>query len=929
MDFRTSQHHFYRAGAILLFVLLLVVSGITFFTFFSTPTDENIFQDAPTRFMAVRTFPASHISQRPFSGGASVSNSAPFDSVRNGDLILTINNGSMKTMKDAYAAIDRNPNNEIRFEILRTSLNMVYTVMVRRDAIPDQFLVRLPDYVYVIDVTAGGASDRGGLKKGDLILRINQQEFTNAFEADRILRLGQIGKSLKYETLRENRFMVLHIELAKFGVSISILVFTLSGLIWMAVGLFFAATRPKLFAARLVGFGFMMIGFFIATLLVRRDFFLTPEIMLRELLIGVCFVFGTAFLYHAAHYFPVERPDLIRRRWIAWGYYISTFLAAVLNSVLANPLAILLSVFYGIGIMIIFRKGASAEYRQYNTVIRWTSLIAFLASIAVAWFARNTFQTVGIGLLALILLSIPLSYLFTVARHRLLDMNFRVRRNTQYTIVTVLWGTVVIYGLLWGFFQLPQLDLPQANIVFTGTAIEVNDAPELASQRGTSERVMLMALAIALTFAVMRLRVFGQQLIDKKYFRQEYDYRRASVELGEVLAATLSAEALAKGLVQKLSELMKLKRVGVLFFRDERCCSCLSVHGFDGRQWEQFCLSHELDLISGIKQFQNEFRIDYLPSAVKEEFHRQGFHYGIPIRSKDRLIGVLLVGEKQSESTFRQEDLAFLATTAKQSSVAIENAFLYEELAEKERMKHELQIARKIQLDSLPQRTPTVQGLEIAGTSVPAMEVGGDFFDYLTNGNGRITVVIGDVSGKGTSAALYMSKVQGILRSLHGFDLSPKELFNRANKLLCQDLEKRSFVTVLGAEFNTEQRTVTVSRAGHLPLWHFDAQSGAVNKILPRGLGLGLNDASIFSNELEEKKVTYRSGDLFIFATDGVTEAHNESGDFGDERIHAIVTAQNLRSANTIQNSLLQELSAFAGDRLQHDDQTIVIVKAL
>jgi hypothetical protein len=253
MDFRTSQHHFYRAGAILLFVLLLVVSGITFFTFFSTPTDENIFQDAPTRFMAVRTFPASHISQRPFAGGASVSTSAPFDSVRNGDLILTINNGSMKTMKDAYAAIDRNPNNEIRFEILRTSLNMVYTVMVRRDAIPDQFLVRLPDYVYVIDVTAGGASDRGGLKKGDLILRINQQEFTNAFEADRILRLGQIGKSLKYETLRENRFMVLHIELAKFGVSISILVFTLSGLIWMAVGLFFAATRPKLFAARLVG----------------------------------------------------------------------------------------------------------------------------------------------------------------------------------------------------------------------------------------------------------------------------------------------------------------------------------------------------------------------------------------------------------------------------------------------------------------------------------------------------------------------------------------------------------------------------------------------------------------------------------------------------------------------------------------------------
>jgi serine phosphatase RsbU (regulator of sigma subunit) len=380
-------------------------------------------------------------------------------------------------------------------------------------------------------------------------------------------------------------------------------------------------------------------------------------------------------------------------------------------------------------------------------------------------------------------------------------------------------------------------------------------------------------------------------------------------------------------LVQKLSELMKLKRVGVLFFRDEASCSCLSAHGFDGNSWQRFCVMHEKELISSIRQFNNEFRVDYLPAVLKDEFHREGFHYGIPIRSKDRLIGVLLVGEKQSETTFQQEDLAFLATTAKQASVAIENAFLYEELAEKERMKHELQIARRIQLDSLPQSTPTVKGLEISGTSIPAMEVGGDFFDYLSNGNGKFTVVIGDVSGKGTSAALYMSKVQGILRSLHGFDLSPKDLFNRANKLLCQDLEKRSFVTVLGAEFDLEKRTIIVSRAGHLPLWHVDAVSRTVKKILPRGLGLGLNDASIFANEMEEKKVPYHSGDIFVFATDGVTEAHNEQGDFGEERIHEIVLNHVESSANTIQSALLESLSLFTGERVQHDDQTVVIVK--
>jgi sigma-B regulation protein RsbU (phosphoserine phosphatase) len=646
-------------------------------------------------------------------------------------------------------------------------------------------------------------------------------------------------------------------------------------------------------------------------------------------MLGVSYVLGTAFLFHSMHYFPLERNDLNEKRWIARGYYIASALSGILITVLNSPIPLAIIIVYGVFIMVKYRKNASPEYKRFNSILRWTGMFTGAASVLTVVLFYDSFQSVGIGILSIILTATPLAYLYTIGRYRLLDMKFRVRRNTQYSIATFVWGAAIIYGLVWGFFQLPMLDLPKTNIVFTGTAIEINDAPELASQRGTSERVMLMGLAIVLAFVVLRVRKYGQQFIDKKYFRQQYDYRRASYELGEVLATMLNAEDLARGLVQKLSELMKLKRVGVLFFRDELNCSCLSAHGFDGNVWGKFCISHEQELIESIKQFANEFRIDYLPAVLKDEFFREGFHHGIPIRSKEKLIGVLLVGEKQSETAFQQEDLAFLATTAKQASVAIENAFLYEELAEKERMKHELQIARKIQLDSLPQTTPSMNGLEISGTSIPAMEVGGDFFDYLSNGNGKITVVIGDVSGKGTSAALYMSKVQGILRSLHGFELSPKDLFHRANKLLCQDLEKRSFVTVLGAEFNTEKRTIIVSRAGHLPLWHFDSTSNTVKKVLPRGLGLGLNDASIFTAEMEERGLEYHIGDIFLFATDGVTEAHNSLGDFGEERLLKILELHNTASAKEIQAELLKELSAFVGEREQHDDQTIVIVKAV
>ncbi|MDP1677020.1 MAG: SpoIIE family protein phosphatase [Bacteroidota bacterium] len=924
-----DRMNIYRILLGLLLSFLLILSAVTFYSFISTPTDENVFRNPLSNLMVVKNFSAEMHGKRVVQSTRSLPITSTLDSIITGDLIISINNGTVKTMKDVARALDEGPQNDIRFEVLRPSTNNILLFKTKRSLLKTEFLVFLPSHVLVTDVTVGGASDRAGMKIGDLILRINEQEFKTDVEADRILRLGQIGKSLKYEILRNNRFVELNVELAKFGIPISILIFCLAGVLWMCIGGFIIISRPNIIAARLIGSSFLFVGFFMTVLIVRRDVDSTPFIIIRNIIMNGGFVFGVSAMFHSFHYFPLERTDLIDKKWIIPGYYITAIVSSLISYVVNSPFPLALLLIYGIYISIRYRKGISLEYKRLNRVNKWTSLIVGVTMSIIGFFFTNILQVIVVGAMGLILSAIPLSYLFTIGRYRLLDLNFRVRRNTQYSIVTIIWGIIVFYILTWTFFKLPMLELPQANIVFTGTAIEINDTPALASEREASEHVMLMVIAIGLTFVVLRVRKVGQQLIDKKYYRQQYDYRRASLELGEILATTLTMDDLARGLVRKLSELMKLKRVGVLFFREEKNCSCLSAYGFDGKVWEEFCISHERELITSIHQFKNEFRIDYLPTLLKDEFHREGFHYGVPIRSKEKLIGVLLVGEKQSETTFRQEDLAFLSTTAKQASVAIENAFLYEELAEKERMKHELQIARRIQLDSLPQTTPEIQGLEISGTSIPAMEVGGDFFDYLSNGNGALTVVIGDVSGKGTSAALYMSKVQGILRSLHGFDLSPKELFQRANKLLCQDLEKRSFVTVLGVEFDPKKRSAIVSRAGHLPLWHYEFKSKTVKKILPRGLGLGLNNASVFTAEMKEKKTQYEKGDVFLFATDGVTEAHNTGGDFGEERLQNILSDNAEKSAQEIQTIILHELSSFVGNQEQHDDQTVVVVKAV
>jgi sigma-B regulation protein RsbU (phosphoserine phosphatase) len=271
-----------------------------------------------------------------------------------------------------------------------------------------------------------------------------------------------------------------------------------------------------------------------------------------------------------------------------------------------------------------------------------------------------------------------------------------------------------------------------------------------------------------------------------------------------------------------------------------------------------------------------------------------------------------------------------LGDVAKQVSVSIDNAFLYEHLAEKDRLRHELDIARRIQMSSLPSTTPHIQGMEIAGISLPAMEVGGDFFDYLQGTDGDLMIVVGDVSGKGTSAALYMSKVQGMLRALHGFTPEPRDLFLRANRLLCTDLEKSSFVTALGALFHVRARRMTFVRAGHLPLYHYRAGRESVERAVPRGLGLGLNDAGIFARELEDHTREYSTGDIFVFATDGVTEARNPAGEeYGEERLTAAVARGKSATAEGIRELILEDLRVFTAGADQHDDQTLVIVRIL
>jgi serine phosphatase RsbU (regulator of sigma subunit) len=556
------------------------------------------------------------------------------------------------------------------------------------------------------------------------------------------------------------------------------------------------------------------------------------------------------------------------------------------------------------------------------------TVVAALAATSLAVLTNSQSQT-WIGFAGIPTLLIPVSYLYVIGRHRLFSLDLRIRRNLQYLFAATSWrlGTIALFGVVLIALSRWEPDVP--NIQLTGSSLEVRATPATGEEKRSLQNFLIVGAALLLTGVLWKTGALGLAFLERRYHRTGYDYRRAANELASVMAKTQSMTELAKGVVERLAVLMRVKRAGVLFFRDEIACCGHEAFGFEGDQWKEFCIRSDRAIAGGLKRFRGPVAVTALPPEVAEGLGRNEFAVVVPVFSKNRLIGALLVGEKQSETAFHEEDFAFLTATANQAAVAIENSFLYEELAEQERMKHELSIARKIQIESLPQSTPRIEGLDIAGASLPAMEVGGDYYDYLDGNAGTLTVIVGDVSGKGTSAALYMSKVQGIMRSLHAFGLGPRELLLRANALLHGDIEKRSFVTALGARFDAAGRNVRIARAGHLPVYHYRADSGAVARILPRGLGLGLSANRLFDEELEEVSIPFATGDVFVFVTDGVTEAERKGLEqLGEEKVMAVLQESAAEGAAAVRDAILGAVEEFTAGEKQNDDRTVVVVRA-
>jgi serine phosphatase RsbU (regulator of sigma subunit) len=256
---------------------------------------------------------------------------------------------------------------------------------------------------------------------------------------------------------------------------------------------------------------------------------------------------------------------------------------------------------------------------------------------------------------------------------------------------------------------------------------------------------------------------------------------------------------------------------------------------------------------------------------------------------------------------------------------------LLREQAEKERLEEELRIARQIQMSLLPaQGAVSLPGLRIAALCLPAAEVGGDYYDLLPLSPTRMGVLVADVSGKGTSAALYMAELKGLVLSLSRIYDSPRRLLAEANRILSANMDARSFITMTYAVVDTAARTMCYARAGHNPIIHLDADTGRTRVLTPPGLGLGIDRGDRFEEILEEAEVSLAEGDLFLFFTDGLSEAMNPEAElFGEGRLRKVIEESEGLESDAIKERILEEIRRFVAGAAQHDDMTLVVLKVV
>src|SRR5690554_901433 len=319
---------------------------------------------------------------------------------------------------------------------------------------------------------------------------------------------------------------------------------------------------------------------------------------------------------------------------------------------------------------------------------------------------------------------------------------------------------------------------------------------------------------------------------------------------------------------------------------------------------------------------------EYVMGKIKHEVYSSAIIF--PLNINKEVVGNLFLLKEVREG-FNKEMIGIISTFVGQACISVENYRLLNEAIKNERYKEELEIAQRVQRSLLPSKLHHNRCFDVTGFSEAADEVGGDFYETYRFDETNFALIIGDVSGKGTSAAFNMSQMKGVFHSLVQMELSPVEFLSKANSALSHCLERNHFITTTYYHIDTAARKIRYSRAGHCPTLYYDVTKGASEYLEVKGMGLGILRNTKFKDYISEKVLEYRQGDVMLLYTDGIVEARNQEGkEFGYDRLRLALDESHDLGVLEIKEQLIQKIYDFVGtSTLPDDDYSLVVVKFL
>ena len=567
-------------------------------------------------------------------------------------------------------------------------------------------------------------------------------------------------------------------------------------------------------------------------------------------------------------------------------------------------------------------RSASTQDARRRLRVLLTGMSVGVASLLLVFivlphFGVNSFQPrwyVLRYLGAVVFMLAPLTLAYVVVVQRAMDVRVLLRTGTRYALAKAsLWVVQIALLVVIGFrLFLPMIERRQPEPSDVWTA------------------VIFLGLILALRFGVSNRL---QQWLDRRFFREAYNAEVMLNELSDEVRRFTETQPLLETVAKRICETLHIRQIAMLlrhgdaFYVEE--AMGVAADGTLMLPAQASSIRHLSNSSEPARLYREDPDAWYLMAGTAERRALDSLNAELllPLPGRNRLMGIMALGPKRSEAAWSRTDLQVLTTVARQTGLALEVSELAHSLAaeaaQRERVNREIEIAREVQERLFPQQMPVLGGASVAGACRPAQGVGGDYYDVIQLEDGRIGLAVGDVSGKGISAALLMASLRA---SLRGVTLdNPRDfakLMHKVNVLVYEASASNRYATFFFAAYDPRTRRLECVNAGHNP--PVLLRNGEVIRLEADGPVVGLLPFAPYT----EQSLTLEPGDLLVLYTDGISEAMtHQDEEWGEERMIAAALKVRDKSADEILRSIFAAADAFTAGAPQHDDMTLLVLK--